>query len=78
MYCIVQLLCLLVVHRLGSGDRTTRRYGQAKDPEKQSLTLYQAMAAFEGSAERFELTLSKNDSVKVVDKKDHGMYMYDV
>ncbi len=61
--------------RLGAEDRGTRRHNPEikKSEEKHTLTLYQAKAIFEGASERFELTLNKNDTVKVLDKNDHGV-----
>ena len=55
-------------------DRATHKNGTAPKTaaSKPTLALYQCKAIYEGSADRFELTLNKNDTVKVLDKKDHG------
>ena len=37
------------------------------------LMLYQCLTPYKGS-DSSELSLNKNDIVKVLDKKDHGMY----
>ena len=57
-------------------DRATRRNGTTPKTaaSKPKLALYQCKAIYEGSADRFELTLNKNDTVKVLDKKDHGRH----
>ena len=47
----------------------------AKSDGKPGLVLYQCKAIFEGATERFELCVNKNDTVKVVDKQDHGEYV---
>ena len=39
------------------------------------LTLYKCMAKFSGSSDRFEISLNKNDVVKVLDRKDHGAHV---
>ena len=57
--------------RMHLNDRATRRNGTPKTTASK-LALYQCKAIYEGSADRFELTLNKNDTVKVLDKKDHG------
>lgn len=53
-----------------------RDNGRGKDSKsedkKPGLILYQCKAIFEGAPERFELSVNKNDTVKVVDKQDHG------
>ena len=38
------------------------------------IALYQCIAKFSGRSERFEISLNTGDTVKVVDKKDHGWW----
>lgn len=62
-----------LVFRLGAEDSEGSHQERKREEEKHILTLYQAMAIFEGANES-SLTLNINDTVKVLDKNDHGIY----
>ena len=68
----VRFMTNLLVHRMNTPGRSNGKSTGAKCDDKPGLVLYQCKAIFEGAAERFELCVNKNDTVKVVDKQDHG------
>lgn len=57
------------------GEKSTIKLAHKTAPKtdvKSNLAIYQCKAIFEGTPERFELTMNKNDTVKVLDRQDHG------